>query len=75
MVRVRKIPPPDIKAVLTRMGVSDWQYIGHDDDCIYTSAGTIEGWHSAPRFTDINAGPIAGNNASGHKLPASGRGK
>lgn len=69
---IRAKPPTEIADVLKRKGVPLWSYISHDDVNIYTSKATITDWTtSSPRFADITVRKTIGNNATGHKLPAS----
>ena len=69
----RKQLLPHVKAVLQRLKIPIRCYIGHDSRYLYTSEHTVEDWRSPmPRKISPNCGPIAGSNAVGHKLPASG---
>ncbi|MBK8909263.1 MAG: hypothetical protein IPM60_15705 [Rhodospirillales bacterium] len=63
--------PTDVARVLRCKGVDRRCYLAHDGSNIYTSSGTIEDWHGAPRWAAINVHPTVGRNATGHRLPAS----
>lgn len=69
-MKSRKLDP-DIVAVMKKLGIAQRTYVSHDDECIYTSMCTIEDWRMTPKMASVNRGPIAGNNETGHKLPAS----